>query len=102
MWLEIIPNFCFALQIKLIISGGVTALHEPKPIIVFALVNIQIDVVLDKEQAKLVKENIGCLDKSTNELILSKFYNFEVFEHKALDYRVNAKQVTIWHYLNVL
>ena len=71
-------------------------------IISFALVNVQINVVLNVQQTKLVDEDVCCLDESANELVRLVFYKFKVFEHISLYNCVNAEQVAEIHDFDVI
>jgi len=77
--------------------------HKPISLSVsFTLINIQINVVLNIQQAKLVDEDVGCFDESTNELIRLVLNKLEVFENVSLHNRVNTEQVAVEHDFDVI
>ena len=103
--LEIMPNLFLLFLIHIIIAQRMALVHETFAILTvisFALVNVQINVVLNVQQTKLVDEDVCCLDKSANELVRLVFYKFKVFEHISLYNCVNAEQVAEIHYIDVI
>ena len=101
--LEIMPHFFLFFWTHFSIAHRMTRIHKPISISVsFTLINIEINVVLNIEQAKLVDEDVCCFDESTNELIRLVFNKFKVFEDVSLHNRVNAEQVTVEHNFDVV
>ena len=101
--LEIMPDFFLFFWIHFCIARWMTGVHKPTAVsISFTLINVQINVVLNIQQAKLVDEDVGGFDESTNELVRLVLYKLEVFENVSLHNRVNTEQVAVEHDFDVI
>ena len=101
--LKIMPDFFLFFRVHICIARWMARFHKPISLSVsFTLINIQINVVLNIQQAKLVDEDVGCFDESTNEFVRLVLNKLEVFENVSLHNRVNTEQVAVKHDFDVI